>query len=80
MDADKSKYYRDIREKRNILREVYGGMMTVTDLAKELGYSDRKSARRAAEEMGLRATRIGRLKRYDTDLVARALVNGRGMA
>lgn len=80
MDADRSKYYRDVKEKRNILREVYGGMMTVTDLAKELGYSDRKSARRVAEEMGLQATRIGRLKRYDTDLVARALVNGRGMA
>ena len=79
MDAGKSKYYKDVREKRSILREVYGGMMTVTDLAKELGYSDRKSARRAIEEMGLQATRIGRLKRYDTDLVARALVNGRGM-
>lgn len=80
MDAVKSKYYKDIREKRGILREVYGGMMTVADLARELGYSDRKSARRAAEEMGLQATRIGRLKRYDTDLVAKALIDGRGMA
>lgn len=80
MDSGKSKYYKDVREKRSILREAYGGMMTVTDLAKELGYSDRKSARRAIEEMGLQATRIGRLKRYDTDLVARALVDGRGMA
>lgn len=79
MDAEKSKYYRDIREKRRILREAYGGLMTIADLTRELGYCDRKSACRAAEALGLEMTRIGRYKRYDTDLVARALVDGRGM-
>lgn len=79
MNSEKSKYYRDVKEKRDILRGVYGGMMTTADLARELGYSSRKSAVQAAVEMGLQETRIGRLKRYDTDLVARALVNGRGM-
>ena len=69
-----SKHYQEIKEKRNILRDRYGGMMT------ELDYKSPKSARRAIEEMGIVPTLIGRMKKYDTDLVAKVLVDRRGMA
>lgn len=69
----------EIKEKRKILREEYGGMMTLRDLARELGYQSEKSASRAAVEMDIPGTKVGRSKRYDTDVVARRLVERRGM-
>ena len=69
----------EIKAKRNILRDRYGGMMTLKDLMEELGYGSRISARRAVEAMGLPATQVGRMKKYDTDVVARRLVELRGM-
>ena len=77
---DKSKYYREIKEKRNILRDRYGGMMKVSDLMKEFGYADPRSAKNVVEMLGIPPTKAGRLKKYDTDLVAKALVDRRGMA
>lgn len=69
----------EIKAKRKILREVYGGMMTLRDLMVELGYQCEKSASKAAKEMGLPATKVGKSKKYDTDVVARRLVELRGM-
>lgn len=69
----------EVREKRNILRDRYGGMMTLVDLMTELGYKSEKSAMRAAIEMGLPQTKIGRSKKFDTDTVARRLVELRGI-
>lgn len=75
-----SQYYQEIKEKRNILRDRYGGMMTLADLKKELGYSDPKSAKNVVQALGIPPTIIGRFKKYDTDIVAKALVDRRGMA
>lgn len=75
-----SKHYQEIKEKRNILRDRYGGMMKLEDIMTELDYKSPKSARRAIEEMGIAPTLIGRMKKYDTDLVAKVLVDRRGMA
>lgn len=69
----------EIKAKRKILREEYGGMMTLRDLMEELGYQCEKSASKAAKEMGLPATKVGKSKKYDTDVVARRLVELRGM-
>ncbi len=68
------------REKREILRSIYGGMMTLTDLAHELGYTDRGSVRQWVAENEIPATMIRTRKRYDTDVIARILVDRRGMA
>lgn len=68
----------EVREKRNILRDRYGGMMTLVDLMEELGYKSEKSAMRAALEMNLPQTKVGRSKKFDTDTVARRLVELRG--
>lgn len=73
-----STLHAQIREKQNILREIYGGMMTQTDLAKELGMRS-DYAKEWAEQEGL-AIRIGKRVRYETDMVAKRIVELRGMA
>lgn len=72
-------HYDEIKEKRKILRDIYGGMMTIADLIHELGYSSRKSAQAWLATVGVEAVRVGRGIRYETDQVAKAIVDGRGM-
>ena len=72
------KLYTDIAEKRKLLREIYGGMMTLTDVAKELGNRDRSVARAWVRSLGL-GTQIGKRVYYETDEIAKAIVHGRGM-
>lgn len=78
-----SKLSEDIREKRRIMREIYGGMMTLEDVRTELGYGSPRSARKWIRECGLDGTRVStgaRVSvRYETDLVAKKIVEGRGM-
>ena len=73
---------RAIAEKRRLMYERYGGIMSPTEVAKELGYHPKPSAGdRWAEEHEIPAVRLGPRKRgYETDLVAKAIVQGRGMA
>ena len=73
---------RAIAEKRRLMYERYGGIMSPTDVAKELGYSPKPSVGdRWAEEHEIPAVRLGPRKRgYETDLIAKAIVQGRGMA
>lgn len=72
-------YTKAVKEKRDILRELYGGMMTVADLTIELGYKDRKSTKEWITQVALPGTMVGSRIRYDTDLVARTLVDARGI-
>lgn len=69
----------EVKEKRAILRDRYGGMMRLRDLKEELGVKDVRTAKAAASSMGVVPTLVGRSKMYDTDLVARRLVELRGM-
>ena len=73
---------RAIAEKRRLMYERYGGIMSPTDVAKELGYFPKPSVGdRWAEEHEIPAVRLGPRKRgYETDLVAKAIVHRRGMA
>ena len=70
--------YNEIAEKRRTLRGIYGGMMSLSDLAKELGVKDKRSAKAWAMQQGI-GNQIGRFLRFETDQVAKAIVNGRGM-
>lgn len=72
--------YAEIKEKRTILRDLYGGMMSLRDLSQELGTKSKAATRNAVQDMGLPATQVGRMKKYDTDEVAKRLVERRGMA
>lgn len=66
-----------IKEKNNELRGIYGGVMTITDLAKEIGMN-REAAKRWAMEENIGYSLNNRL-RFETIEVARKIVEMRGM-
>lgn len=70
--------HNDIAAKARILREVYGGMLSLTQLTRELGLKDQRAAKAWAEEHGI-GNQIGSRVRYDVDQIAKVLVMGRGM-
>ncbi len=70
-------YYKDIQVLADDFIERYGGMMTVTDLAKELG-TCREYAKKWGVEKGLGIIINSRIK-FESRLVAKAIVNARGM-
>ena len=72
---------RAIAEKRRLLSERHGGSMAPVEVARELGYCTRAaSGDRWAAEHDIPAIRMGPRKRgYETDLVAKAIVQGRVM-
>lgn len=70
--------HKEIAEKRRTMREIYGGMMSLTELTRELGLKDKRVAKAWAAANGI-GNQIGRLVKYDTDTVAKILVLGRGM-
>lgn len=72
--------YDEIREKRKILRDLYGGSMTNRQLMDELGIKSKDTLRRAVQEMRIPVTVVSGRNRYDTDEVARRLVQLRNMA
>ena len=69
--------YSNIDEKRKLLRGIYGGMMSLTDVARELSVT-RDVARAWVRERSL-GVQIGKRVRYETDEVAKAIVMARGM-
>lgn len=73
-----SAIYNDIAAKARTLREVYGGMLSLTQLTRELGLKDQRAAKAWAAEHGI-GNQIGPRVRYDADQIAKALVMGRGM-
>lgn len=70
--------HNEIAEKRRTMRGIYGGMMSLTDLTRELGLKDPRTAKAWAAANGI-GNRIGNRVRYDTDSVAKTIVMGRGM-
>ena len=74
-----TEFYKQIAEKRNILRNLYGGLMTLEQVKQELGYKSRDAARNAIRELSVPGVRIGKSIRYDTDVLARRLVELRDM-
>lgn len=69
--------YEKVRKKADELYRRYGGMMTTTDLSKELGVN-RDAAKAWARSEGI-GNRIGKRIKYETDEVARRIVETRGM-
>lgn len=72
---------REVAEKRRLMYERHGGVMSPTDVAREAGYfAGRSMGTGGQEEHGIPAIRMGPRKRgYETDLVAKAIVQSRGM-
>ena len=65
-----------IREKRNIMRDIYGGMMSQEALGRELGMKP-EDAREWARAQGI-GNRIGKRIKFETDMVAKVIVQQRG--
>lgn len=74
-----SQLYKQIAEKRNILRSIYGGLMTLEQVKQELGYKSNAATKRAIEELDVPGVKIGRSVRYDTDVLAKRIVERRYM-
>lgn len=72
-----ARLYELIQQKAEALFERYGGMMTTTDLCKELGVNP-EAAKAWARDNGI-GNRVGKRIKYETDEVARRIVETRGM-
>lgn len=70
-------FQREKLEKRENLRRRYGGLMTLADLTHELGFCSPASARKWAGEIGIPSIIVNSRRKYDTDAVARCLVDRR---
>jgi len=70
---------RAIAEKRRILRNEYGGMLTLAQLTRELGYSCPTAAKAWIRDHALEGVRMGTTVRYEADVVAKVIVDARGM-
>ncbi len=69
----------EVVDKRRFLRQEYGGLMSLRQLAHELGLKDTRAAKRWAIERGLRyvemPTQGGQTApRFDTDNLAKILM------
>ena len=73
-----STLHSEIRQKRNIMREIYGGMMSAEDLHRELGMKP-EAARQLMLENGIGMILGNRIK-FETDMVAKFIVERRGFA
>lgn len=73
-----SAIHNEIAEKRRTMRAIYGGMMNLADLTRELGLKDKRVAKAWALQNGI-GNQVGRFIKYDTDTVAKTIVLGRGM-
>ena len=69
----------DVVDKRRFLRQEYGGLMTLKQLAHELGLRDTRAAKQWASNHGLRYLRMQKqggqtAPRFDTDHLAKILM------
>lgn len=65
------------KQKADVLRSIYGGMMTTSDVTRELGLGSRVSAKAWLIEHRIPGVLIGKRIKYETDAVAAEIVNGR---
>lgn len=76
--SEKSLLGKQIAEKRKILRGLYGGVMTPTDLDRELGFKSKGGGSNWAKMVGVESIMVSPKRRgYETDRVAEEIVRGR---
>lgn len=69
---------RQIAEKRKTLRDIYGGMMSLTDLSRELGFKRPDGALKWIRMVGLESVMVSDTRKgYETDRVAAEIVKRR---
>lgn len=70
--------YREVRTVADELTKKYGGMMNLTEVRIELGRTSGDIAKRWLEKHGVPGILVGAKPRWETRLVAKAIVNSRG--
>lgn len=70
--------YREINSLADDFLNRYGGMMTLTDVGKELGVGSRQTAKKFVEAREIPGITVGERIKYESRLVAKAIVNARG--
>ena len=70
--------YREVRAVADELTKKYGGMMNLTEVRIELGRTSGDIAKRWLERHGVPGILVGAKPRWETRLVAKAIVNSRG--
>ena len=70
-------FYAEVKAKREIMFDRYGGMMSLKDLTKELGFGSVNTTKKWVEEVGLSYVRVTGHPRFETDIVAREIVRRR---
>ena len=76
--SEKSALGKEIAEKKRQLRQLYGGMMSPSDLDRELGFRSKGRSAVWAKLVNLPSVQVSPARRaYETDLVAEAIVKGR---
>lgn len=70
-------YPTQLRVKQEALFRRYGGMMTLSEVSRELGYRNRVAARDWLIDKMVPEVRIGAVSRYESDVVAKAIVDSR---
>lgn len=73
-------FYREVKRKTEILRADYGGMMSVKDIMRELGFWSRHTVINWLRDNSVDGVKVDRKSvKYETDLIARRIVEQRGM-
>lgn len=70
--------YREINLLADDFFAKYGGMMTLTQVGKELGVGSRQTAKKFVEDRAVPGVTVGERVKYESRLVAKAIVNARG--
>lgn len=70
-------YSAQLAAKQKLLYSRYGGMMTLSAVSRELGYKNRAVAQEWVLRHRIPEVQIGAVTRYESDVVARAIVDSR---
>lgn len=70
--------YREVNKLANDFHEKYGGMMTLSDVAVELGRASRETAKKWLMDHEVPGVQVGVYPRWESRLVAKAIVALRG--
>lgn len=70
--------YREVSKLADDFYQKYGGMMTLSDVALELGRASRDTAKKWLSDHDIPGVQVGAYPRWESRLIAKAIVGLRG--
>lgn len=71
--------YREVEKKTKLLREDCGGMMSIKDLMRELGFGSHHTVKKWVMDNGVESVRVGRSVKFECEQITKVIVAQRGM-